>query len=63
MRFSDDGMPNGQKQAEDPAMTLASMRHRIRVLGGKVQISRTEAGSTVLTAWMPMPDVIAAARE
>ena len=61
MRFSDDGGPNGEKQAEDPAMTLASMRHRIRVLGGNVQISRNEAGATRLTAWMPMPGKIAAA--
>ena len=61
MRFSDDGTPNGEKQAEDPAMTLASMRHRIRVLGGNVQISRNEAGATRLTAWMPMPGASAAA--
>jgi signal transduction histidine kinase len=61
MKFSDDGTPNGEKQAQDPAMTLASIRHRIRVLGGKVQILRTEAGTTVLTAWMPLPEAIAAA--
>ena len=55
MRFSDDGAPNAERQIEDPAMILASMRHRIRVLGGKVQLARTQAGATVLTASMPFP--------
>jgi signal transduction histidine kinase len=58
MRFSDDGRPNADKQTEDPGMILASMRHRIRVLGGKLQISRNEAGATVLTASMPLPGAI-----
>jgi signal transduction histidine kinase len=57
MRFSDDGAPNTETQTEDPAMILASMRHRIRVLGGNVQISSTEAGATVLTVSMPLPVV------
>lgn len=60
MRFSDDGTPNVDKQTEDPAMILASMRHRIRVLGGKLRICRNEAGATVLTAWMPLPGGISA---
>jgi signal transduction histidine kinase len=60
MRFSDDGTPNGEKQVQNQAMTLASMRHRIRVLGGKVQILRTDAGTTVLTASMPLPKAIGA---
>jgi signal transduction histidine kinase len=58
MRFSDDGTASSDKQTDDPAMILASMRHRIRVLGGKVQISKSEAGATVLTAWMPLPEAI-----
>jgi protein-histidine pros-kinase len=53
MRFSDDGTPDAEKQSEDPAMVLASMRHRIRVLGGKVEISNNEAGATAVTVWMP----------
>jgi signal transduction histidine kinase len=57
MRFSDDGVPSAEAQASDPAMILASMRHRIRVLGGNVQVSRTEAGTTVLTVSMPLPEV------
>jgi signal transduction histidine kinase len=56
MRFSDDGVPNAETQTEDPAMILASMRHRIRVLGGAVRISRTDAGATVLTVSMPLPE-------
>jgi signal transduction histidine kinase len=57
MSFSDDGVPDAEKQTEDPAMIMASMRHRIRVLGGTVQISRTDAGATVLTVAMPLPEV------
>jgi signal transduction histidine kinase len=58
MRFYDDGVPNAETQAKDPAMVLASMRHRIRVLGGTVQISRTDAGATVLTVAMPLAEVL-----
>jgi len=56
MRFSDDGVPTAETQTIDP-MILASVRHRIRVLGGTVQISRTDAGATVLTVSMPLPEV------
>jgi signal transduction histidine kinase len=55
MRFSDDGTPNAVKQTKDPAMVLASMRHRIRVFDGEVRISRSEAGASVLIASMPLP--------
>lgn len=54
MRFSDDGTPDTGKQSDDPAMLLASMRHRIRVLGGKVVLSDNEARATALTVWMPL---------
>jgi signal transduction histidine kinase len=58
MRFSDDGMPNDEMQSADPAMILASIRHRVRTLGGNVQTSRTEAGATVLTVSMPLPNIV-----
>jgi signal transduction histidine kinase len=58
MSFSDDGVPNAETPTEDPAMILASMRHRIRVLGGTVAISRTDAGATVLTISMPLPEAL-----
>jgi signal transduction histidine kinase len=35
-------------------MLLASMRHRIRIFGGKVEITQNEAGATALTVWMPL---------
>ena len=54
MRFVDDGTPAAEKQTEDPAMLLASMRHRIRVLGGKIEVSDGDAGTTALTVWMPL---------
>jgi len=57
MRFSDDGMANAENP-KDPAMVLASMRHRIRVFDGEVRICRSEAGATVLTASMPLPEAI-----
>jgi signal transduction histidine kinase len=58
MQFSDDGSPNAETQTPDPAMILASMRHRIRTLGGNVQLFRTEAGATVLTVSMPLPNIV-----
>jgi signal transduction histidine kinase len=57
MSFSDDGVLNAETQREHQAMILASMRHRIRVLRGTVQISRTDAGATVLTVTMPLPEI------
>jgi signal transduction histidine kinase len=57
MRFSDDGAPNVETQSEDPAMILASMRHRIRMLGGNVQIFGAETGATVLIVSMPLPGI------
>jgi signal transduction histidine kinase len=56
MRLSDDGVPTAETQTI-VQMILASMRHRIRVVGGTVQISRTEAGATTLTVAMPLPEV------
>lgn len=57
MRFSDDGIATAETQTGD-SMILASMRHRIRVLGGTVQVSGTDAGATVLTVSMPLPEVL-----
>jgi signal transduction histidine kinase len=53
MRFSDDGTPNAEEQSEEYAMILASMRHRIRALGGTIEISKNEADVTATTVWMP----------
>jgi signal transduction histidine kinase len=44
---------------DNPAMHVTSIRYRIRTLGGNVQISRTEARSTVLTVSMPLREVVA----
>jgi signal transduction histidine kinase len=55
MIFSDDGTSNAVMQTEDSAMILASMRHRTRVLGGRLQTSKNEVGASVLAAWMPLP--------
>jgi len=59
MIFSDDGAPNAETQTADPAMILASIRYRIRTLGGNVRLSRTGANSTVLTVSMPLREVAA----
>jgi signal transduction histidine kinase len=53
MSCPDDGTPNSDNQMLDPAMTLASLRHRIHVLSGQVQILMANTGATVLTDWMP----------
>jgi signal transduction histidine kinase len=56
MSVSDDGTPimvsDGQEAGSSTA--LASMRHRLRVLGGEVDMSRNDSGGTVLTASMPL---------
>jgi signal transduction histidine kinase len=46
--------PTQKKQSEDPAMVLASMRHRILTLGGKIEIFNDEVGSTAVSVWMPL---------
>jgi signal transduction histidine kinase len=51
MRFSDDGISNAERHSEDPAMIMASMRQRIRVLGGSIKTSENQANAT--TVWMP----------
>jgi signal transduction histidine kinase len=61
MKFSDDGAPDTAKPPNGRAMLLASMRHRIRIFGGKVEISNNEAGATALTVWMPLRRTSAAA--
>jgi signal transduction histidine kinase len=58
MRFSDDGTPSADTQTTDPAMILASMQHRIRSLGGSVQLVWTEAGAMVLTVSMPLLNIV-----
>jgi signal transduction histidine kinase len=60
MRFSDDGVPNAETQTEDSAMILASIRHRIRTMGGNLQLLSAEAGVTVLTVSMPLPNIVSA---
>lgn len=54
MRFSDDGTPNAEVESAIPGMLLASMRHRIHILSGKIEVSSSEAGATALTVWMPL---------
>jgi signal transduction histidine kinase len=58
MRFSDDGTPSADARTTDPAMILASMQHRIRSLGGSVQLLWTEAGAMVLTVSMPLSNIV-----
>ena len=60
MRFSDDGVPSAEMRTEDPAMILASIRHRIRMLGGSLQFFSAEAGATVLTVSMPLSNIVSA---
>jgi signal transduction histidine kinase len=60
MRFSDDGVPSAEMRTEDPAMILASIRHRIRMLGGSLQFFSDEAGATVLTVSMPLSNIVSA---
>jgi signal transduction histidine kinase len=55
INFTDNGIPQlVQGQERGMAQVLASMRHRLRVFGGTVDIRRTASGATVLTARMPL---------
>jgi signal transduction histidine kinase len=52
MTFTDDGVPvRSDGVAEDgAAFALISMRHRLRALGGRVDLVQTAGGASVLTA-------------
>lgn len=55
IKFSDDGIPlmlNGMETGA--AISLVTMRHRFRSLGGQIDLARTAGGGTVLTASMPL---------
>jgi signal transduction histidine kinase len=56
MSVSDDGTPSIVSDGHEAGATtaLASMRHRLGVLGGKVDLRRNDAGGTVLTASIPL---------
>ena len=54
MSVTDDGTPVSDGQEAGASTALASMRHRLRVLGGKVDLRRNEAGGSVLTASIPL---------
>jgi signal transduction histidine kinase len=56
MSVSDNGTPMMASEGHEvgASTALASMRHRIRELGGKVDMRRTDSGGTVLTASMPL---------
>ena len=56
MRFTDDGIPNMVDGLEvGAAGAMTSMKHRIRALGGTVELLRTDAVGTALEAHMPLP--------
>jgi signal transduction histidine kinase len=58
MRFTDDGIPHLVDGQEVGALSaLTSMKHRIRALGGTVELRRTDSGGSELTACMPMSEL------
>jgi signal transduction histidine kinase len=56
MSVSDNGTPILASEGHEvgASTAIASMRHRIRELGGKVDMRRTDSGGTVFTASMPL---------
>lgn len=60
MRFTDDGTPELVDGREGgAASSITSMKHRIRALGGTVDLLPREDGGTVLTAHLPLPETYA----
>jgi signal transduction histidine kinase len=55
MKFTDNGIPIMRSGVEqDAAIALATMRYRLRLLGGSVDIERTPGRGTVLSARLPL---------
>ena len=54
MLFVDDGIPAIPMSLPGSANVLTSMRNRLRVLGGRVQITHHAGGGTMLLATVPL---------
>lgn len=55
MELSDNGVPaHIESKDRDPTLTIAAMRHRMKVLGGTIEVERNEQGYTRLTARLPL---------
>ena len=55
MKFTDNGIPIMRCGVEqDAAIALATMRYRLRLLGGSVDIERAPGRGTVLSARLPL---------
>lgn len=55
MKFTDNGSPIVRNGAEQGAgIALATMRYRLRLLGGSVDIERAPGGDTILSARLPL---------
>src|SRR5258708_33375446 len=59
MRIADDGigMPIGQFTAIG-SHGLASMRHRVRALGGRLNVRKTTSGGTMLIVQITVPNAL-----
>ena len=55
MKFTDNGIPVMRSGAEQDAdISVATMRYRLRILGGSVDIERAPGGDTILSARLPL---------
>jgi signal transduction histidine kinase len=55
MKFTDNGIPIMGSGAEPGAdIALATMRYRLRLLGGTVDVERAPGGDTILSARLPL---------
>lgn len=52
-----DGAPLPTDRSDLANLTLESMRHRVRALGGMVQVDNPSEGGIVLTASIPIKDI------
>lgn len=57
LRVSDDGRGfNSSRKANQPSLGLASMRERVRTLGGRFAIESESGAGTALSAWVPLAE-------
>jgi signal transduction histidine kinase len=58
LAVQDDGCGfDPSRQSERPSLGLASMRERVQLLGGELEIESAPGHGTTVLAWVPMANL------